>query len=242
MKSLRVVVVLLAIACVSSVASASLFVDDFEAYTAGSALHGQGGWKGWDNDPSGGAPASNAQANSGSISAAIGGTADLVHEFDCAGGILEFSAMQYIPDGTTGESFFILLNQYNDGGPQDWSVQLNFNLGTGIVTSNFGGDATASIVYGQWVELKFDIDLDGNTIDEYYNGTLLSTHVWDDTGNDTFGCIDLFANGASPVYYDDIMLDNLTLRGIDLSGDEKINFKDFAVLAAWWLDGQLWPQ
>ncbi len=207
MRNLRVVVVLLAIVGLSSVASAGLVVDDFESYAAGSALHGQGGWKGWDNTPAAGAPASSVQANSGSISAEINGDADLVHEFGFAGGNLELSAMQYIPDGTTGESFFLLLNTYNDGGPYDWSVQLNFNVGSGIVTSDFSEQdpkETASIVYGQWVELKFVIDLDGNTIDEYYNGTLLSTHVWDDNVNGTLGCIDLFANGASPIYYDDI--------------------------------------
>jgi len=225
----------------SRIAPLTIYYEDFDSYAAGSALHGQGGWKGWDNAPGAGAPASNAQANSGAISAEIAGAADLVHEFDLAGEDLTISAMQYIPAGSTGESFFLLLNTYNDGGPYDWSVQLNFNLGTGAITSDFGDGATASIVYGQWVELKFDIDLDGNTIDEYYNGALLSTHVWDDTGNATLGCIDLFANGASAVYYDDIILDSLTLRRTDLSGDEKINFKDFAELALWWLDEQLWP-
>jgi hypothetical protein len=204
MRNLRVVVMLLVIVGVSSVASASLFMDNFESYADGSDLHGQGGWKGWDNDPTWGAPASSAHANSGNISAEIGGSADLVHEFDFAGGSLELSAMQYIPDGGAGQSYFLLLNTYNDGGPYDWSVQLNCNLDTGIVTSDFGGGATANIVFDQWVELKFAIDLDGNTIDEYYNGTLLSSHVWDDTGNATLGCIDLFANGASPIYYDDI--------------------------------------
>ena len=34
-----------------------------------------------------------------------------------AGGIVEVSAMQYIPSGTTGVTYFILLNTYNDGGP-----------------------------------------------------------------------------------------------------------------------------
>ena len=204
MRNLRIVVLVLAIVGVSSVASASLFMDDFESYAAGSALHGQGGWKGWDNDPAWGAPASNVQASSGSISAEIAGNADLVHEFGLAGGILELSAMQYVPTGATGQSFFLLLNTYNDGGPYDWSVQLNCDLAAGIITSDFGGGATANILYDQWIELKFNIDLDGNTIDEYYNGALLSTHQWDDTGNATLGCIDLFANGASPIYYDDI--------------------------------------
>jgi len=164
MRSLRVVVVLLAIVGVSSVASASLFVEDFDSYAAGSQMHGQGGWKGWDNDPTRTAPASSVQANSGSISAAIGGNADLVHEFDFAGGNLELSAMQYIP----------------------------------------GGGTSVPIKWGEWVQLKFVIDLDNNTVHEYYDGTLLSAHSWDDTGHGTLQCIDLFANNASSIYYDDI--------------------------------------
>ena len=206
MRNVKVVVVLLAILGVSSVASAALFVDDFEGYAAGSALHGQGGWKGWDNTPGAGAPASNVQASSGAISAEIAGGADLVHEFGLAGGVLEMSVMQYIPSGSTGNSFFLLLNTYNDGGPYDWSVQLNCDLAGGVITSDFGAGATANIVYDQWVKVKFDIDLDGNTIDEYYNGTLLATHQWDDTGNATLGCIDLFANNASAIYYDDVTI------------------------------------
>jgi hypothetical protein len=204
MRNLRVVVVLIAIVGVSSVASASLFVEDFDSYDPGSSLHGQGGWKGWDNDPTWTAPASGAQAYSDGISAAIGGTADLVHQFDFAGEILELSAMQYIPDGGSGQNFFILLNQYNDGGPYDWSVQLNCDLDAGLIVSDFGGGAALPIIRGEWVELKFVIDLAANTVDEYYGGYLLSSHQWDDTGHGTLQCIDLFGNGASPIYYDDI--------------------------------------
>ena len=204
MRNLRVVVVVLAILGVSSVASASMFMEDFESYAAGSAMHGQGGWKGWDNTAGAGAPASSLYAYSGSNSVEIIGTADLVHEFDQAGGEWEFSAMQYIPSGTTGTTYFLLLNTYNDGGPYDWSVQLACNLDTGVITSDLGGAATANISYGQWVELKFAIDLDNNTVDEYYNGALLSTHQWDDNVHGTLGCIDLYGNGASSVYYDDI--------------------------------------
>ncbi len=204
MRNLRIVVVVLAIVGVSSIASASVYTEDFDSYAAGSAMHGQGGWKGWDNVPGAGAPVSTAYAYSGTNSVEIIGSADLVHEFDQAGGQWEFSAMQYIPDGTTGTTYFLLLNTYNDGGPYDWSVQLAYNLDTGILTSDFGGGATAPIAYEQWVELKFNIDLDGNTVDEYYNGALLSTHVWDDNVHGTLGCIDLYGNNASSVYYDNI--------------------------------------
>lgn len=202
----RYLVAIVVLVGVCAVAPAADFFDGFESYATGSALHGQGGWKGWDNTAGAGAPASSAQAYSGSKSVEIVGSADLIHEFDASGGLWEFTAMQYLPSGTTGETFFILLNQYNDGGPYDWSVQINFNLGTGTVTSENLGSGTASIVYDRWIELKFVIDLTNNTVDEYYGGELLSSHQWDNDNHGTIGAIDLYGNGASSVYYDDIDL------------------------------------
>jgi hypothetical protein len=204
MRNLRVVVVVLIISGISSVASA-VFTEDFEAYAVGSQMHGQGGWKGWDNISAQSAPVSNAYAYSGTNSVEIDGYADLVHEFDISGGIWEFSVMQYIPSGGTGQNYFILLNEYNDGGPYGWSVQLNCNLDTGWIVSDNGGGASLPIKYDQWVELKFDIDLDSDIVDEYYDGDLLSSHQWDtwNMGN-TIAAIDLFGNYASPVYYDSI--------------------------------------
>jgi len=179
-----------------------VFAEDFESYAAGSDLHGQDGWKGWDNTAGAGAPASDALAASGLNSVEIIGSADLVHEFDLAGGMLEFSAMQYIPSGTTGTTYFILLNSYDDGANQDWSVQTTFDLAAGTIGFWHGGEAT--ILYDQWVELKYIIDLDNNTVDKYYNGELIVTDQWDDNVHGTLGAIDLFGNGASSVYYDDI--------------------------------------
>lgn len=57
---------------------------------------------------------------------------DLVHEFDVAGGVWVFSAMQYIPSGGTGTTYFILLNSYGDGSTiRDWSIQTQYNLTVG---------------------------------------------------------------------------------------------------------------
>lgn len=206
MKNLRVAVMFLAIASVCSVASAGVFSEDFESYAAGSSLHGQGGWKGWDNTASAGAPTSNSYAVSGSNSVEIVPAADLVHEFDITGGKWEFSVMQYIPSGATGTSFFILLNTYNDGGSKDWSVQTQFHLDTAAITTQYDGSATATIVYDQWVEFKCVIDLDNNTVDEYYNGVFFSTHQWDGDLHDTLQAIDLYGNNASSIYYDDITI------------------------------------
>ena len=206
MRYLKVVVVILLIAGISSVASADIFGEDFESYANGSALHGQGGWKGWNNTSSAGAPVSNLYSYSGSNSVEVVSSADLVHEFDLAGGRWELSIMQYIPGGTNGESWFILLNTYSDNGAQDWSVQLDFNLATGAITSNYDDGTLANIVYDKWVEIKCVIDLDNNTVDEYYNGELISTHRWDDNNHNTLGCIDLYGNGASSIYYDDLKI------------------------------------
>ena len=68
MKALKIVAVIVAIVGLSSVASASIFMEDFESYAPGSQMHGQGGWKGWDNTPGAGAPLSSAYAHSGSNS------------------------------------------------------------------------------------------------------------------------------------------------------------------------------
>ncbi|MCP4607984.1 MAG: hypothetical protein GY845_04640 [Planctomycetes bacterium] len=206
MRYLQVVVMILLIAGISSVASAEIFSEDFESYANGSALHGQGGWKGWNNDSSAGAPVSSLYSYSGSNSVEVVGSADLVHEFDHAEGRWELSIMQYIPSGTKGNSWFILLNTYNDNGAQDWSVQLVFDLGTGEITSDYDNGTLANIVYDKWVEIKCVIDLDNNSVDEYYNGVLISTHRWDDSNNKTIGCIDLYGDGADSIYYDDLII------------------------------------
>ena len=208
MKNSRFLVFILAIVGVYSVAPAQQFMDDFESYAAGSQMHGQGGWKGWDNVAGAGAPASSAYAYSGSNSVEIIGSADLVHEFDISGGRWVLSTMQYIPSGTTGSTYFILLNTYNDGAnaAKDWSVQWNMNMATGTINLELGS-GTANIVYDQWVELKCIINLDENTVDEYYNGELISTHQWDDNVNGTLQCIDLYGNSASSVYYDDVKVE-----------------------------------
>ena len=183
-----------------------LFVADFDAYEAGTDLHGVDGWKGWDNTAGAGAPVSDTVALSGTNSVEIVGSADLVHEFDIAGGVIEFSAMQYIPSGTSGTSYFILLNSYDDGANQDWSVQTLFNLDAGTVSSYYVEGSEAEIVFDEWVSMDLVIDLDNNTVVEYYNGVELASHQWDDNEHGTLGAIDLYGNGASSVYYDDITI------------------------------------
>ncbi|MBN2130824.1 MAG: LamG domain-containing protein [Sedimentisphaerales bacterium] len=190
------------------IAGDSLFLDRFDAYEAGSEVHGQGGWKGWFNDAGAGAPVSDANDPVGAGAVEILGSSDLVHEFDVAGGAVEFTAMQYIPSGTTGTTYFILMNTYNDENQGlDWSIQTNFNLETGEITAWSGLTEATSIIYDQWVQLKYVIDMDANTVVEYYNGIQIDSRAWDPEGeHNTLQAVDLYGNGASSVYYDDIMV------------------------------------
>ncbi len=209
MRFVRITLLALLVLGMGAVVSASVMNEDFESYAVGSDLHGQAGWKGWDNTATAGAPVSDAYAYSGTQSVEVIGSSDLVHEYDVEGGVWVFSAMQYIPSGGTGETYFILLNSYDDGANQDWSEQMVFNLGTGTLSSTYVPETTTDIVYDQWVELKFVIDLDNNTVDIYYNGALLTNHEWDNDDHGTIGAIDLYGNNASSVYYDDIVVQSL---------------------------------
>ena len=209
MRVLRVLAIAVAVVSFCSTAGAQAFMEDFESYAAGTDLQNVGGWKGWDGAAGASAPVSDAFAYSGSNSVEIVPAADLVQEFDIAGGKWVFSTMMYIPSGGSGITYFILLNSYDDGANQDWSVQTLFDLGTGTLSSYYVAGSGADIIYDEWVEVKIVIDLDGNTVEEYYNGVEFASHQWDDTENDTIGAVDLYGNGASSVYYDNILLETL---------------------------------
>ena len=78
--------------------------DNFDSYATGSQLHGQGGWKGWDNNPAAGALTSSAQARSAPNSAAIVGASDLVHQYSgYTSGQWVYTAWQYVPTNFTGQ-------------------------------------------------------------------------------------------------------------------------------------------
>ncbi|MFZ2358384.1 MAG: S8 family serine peptidase [Anaerolineae bacterium] len=186
--------------------------DNFDSYATGSQLHGQGGWKGWANDPAAGALTSGAQFRSSPNSAEILGATDLVHEYAETDGQWVYTAWQYVPTSFTGQSYFILLNSYDDAGAtNNWSAQVMFDGGTNLVTNDGGvSGGSAALVKGQWVELRLELDLDADIGAFYYNGNLLYSGTWSGQvsggGATTFAAVDLFANTGSVVYYDDMSL------------------------------------
>ncbi|MCP4646258.1 MAG: hypothetical protein GY852_00795 [bacterium] len=179
------------------------WVENFDSYTAGEGLAGQGGWFPWENNIAYDAYVTTAQARSAANSLEIEPTSDIVQEFGIMSGQPTITAYNYIPSGSTGDQFFILLTVYM-GPDSDWALQIKFNSTDGqvIVTE---GSAIVPIVYDQWVEVKVEIDLGADSQSIYYNGSLLETIAWSpSSGIYQFGALDLFSDGGSSIYWDDI--------------------------------------
>jgi uncharacterized repeat protein (TIGR01451 family) len=78
-----------------------------------------------------------------------------------------------------------------------------------MLDEGISGNSQAYVA-DDWVQIRVEIDLDNDTQDFYYDGALFYSGTW--TGHVSGGgapiieAVDLFANGASAVYYDDISL------------------------------------
>lgn len=188
------------------------WADNFDSYATDLLLHGVGGWKGWGNSSSAAAYTRDEYAYSTPNSVEIATTSDLVHEYaGYTSGQWIYTAWQYIPTAFSGESYFILLNQYDDAGTNNnWSVQLDFNSTTNQVVNTGASAGTLPLIKDQWVEIRVEIDLDADTQSVYYDDDLLYSGTWTNEvsggGIANIGAVDLFANSASAVYYDNISL------------------------------------
>lgn len=115
-----------------------------------------------------------------------------------------------------GESYFLLLSDYTDGAGTDneWSVQLKLSSYSLTIESD-GDYVSLPLILDEWVEIRVEIDLDGDWMEIYYNDTFLVEKAWTDgpdhggTGELNIGAVDLYANLATPVYYDDLSLEQV---------------------------------
>ena len=202
----------LAMAC--NAIAAITFLDYFESYAVGSDIAGQNSWQGWDSNPAAGALVSDTYAYSGTQSVNISGASDLVRTFSGrTSGSWSFRIQQYVPSTLQGDSYFLLLDQYQDQGPYDWAVQINTDITNGVVHSEFANHATVPLVTDAWVELRCDINLDANTVTEYYNNQLLGTHQWSSEVNG-IEAVDLYGNSSTPVYYDNLLITEIPEPGV----------------------------
>jgi len=98
-----------------------------------------------------------------------GTAAYLIHEFTgVSSGECIFTAYQYIPNDFSGETNFLLLNTYNNGGPYHWSNALAFNSDTGNFESWEG--ETLPIEFDEWIEIRVEIDFVADWQEIYYDG------------------------------------------------------------------------
>jgi hypothetical protein len=184
--------------------------DDFESYPLGN-LCGQRGWEAWDDNPAACADVTDEEAFSGTQSLRLDADEDMVHLFDLEGGRWTARAMTLVPEDAEGAGYFIMLNTYQHFGPYDWAVQLELNADLGFIEAQEAGFEIATLVKGEWVELRIEIDLDADTADYFYNGEqFVFSNEWSDGGDARIECIDLFTPLMS-FYYDDVSL----TEGID---------------------------
>ena len=169
----------------------------------------------------------------------VDGSADAVQVLDITEGKWVLTAMQYIPSGTSGTTRFHMQNTYRNG-TIGRSVQWFFSLSDGTIGDDYDTSASAHIIYDEWIELKLVMDLDNDLLEQYYNGELISTRAWVYSGSSQIQSIDLYGNGASSVYYDDIKiqdyLSSLVTAHEPTPEDDATDVLRDAVLA--WVAGQ----
>jgi len=115
-----------------------------------------------------------------------------------------------------GNSYFILLSDYTDGAGQEnkWAVQLRFDSYSLIVECEHDA-INLPLILDKWTEIRVEINLDGDWMEIYYDGDFLIEKEWTAGPNNGYdgllniAAVDLFAYGATPVYYDDLSLEQV---------------------------------
>jgi hypothetical protein len=221
MKGLWAIAAVTLVAAAPATVEAQFFSENFDSYLAGSQIGGQGGWELWDNNPAANTTVSNAQSFTSPNSLLIAGGADVVRRFTGVNsGIWYAKARIFVPSTSTGEVWFIMLNRYAPlATNNNWSVQL-VSCVSGCTTAgalpgmavNLGGSGnpgtgSAPLITDQWVDVRVEINLTSNTYNLFYNHVLIDTKPWQVGGVNEVGAFDLFSNGASQGFMDDIWLD-----------------------------------
>lgn len=225
MRRILLVCAVVAVVVGGAPAEAQVFFENFDSYAAGSNIAGQGGWETWGGAAAANTTVTNAQSYSSPNSLFVAGGADIVHQFGgITTGLWYGKAWTYVPSTQVGEMFFIMMNRY-DGGTCagtdcNWSIQVALCRSgcttTGAVAgavanlggSDVAGTGTAPLITNQWVEVMAEINLDANTYSVYYDGVLFDGPLpWTQTGDINIANFDLYSNGSSESYMDNIWLD-----------------------------------
>jgi hypothetical protein len=201
--------------------SAIAWDDNFDSYSPG-GLVGQSTWEGWDLNPAFDANVTNALARSAPNSVEILTTSDVTNDMGGlqSGGLWLMTAWSFVPGNATGEQYFIMLNQYNPTGtPDNWSIQVKLDATNNVILDDIVGGATLPLIRDTWIKVEVAIDLDGNIQTFFYNDQVLYSDSWTEhvsgLGNPTIAVLDLFSNGGTPVFWDDLSLVDVTVTAVE---------------------------
>ncbi len=204
-------VAVLALAVPATV-QAQFFSDNFDGYASGSGIIGQGGWEGWDGNPGADASVTSGQAASLPNSLAVSGGADVVQVFSgVSGGTWYAKVKTFVPSSQTGNLYFIILDEYAHGGPYHWAVQMRLSASEGVVENVGGTDVPGAgsvpIITDEWVEILVEIYLGTNQYAVSYGGAFVDSQQWTVEGRLEVAAFDLFSDGSTESYMDDVWLD-----------------------------------
>ena len=160
-------------------------------------------------------------------------------------------------DGLTNQ-YQGLIGKRNTWAAADMMWQIECEISSGVVRIQREGnpdiqDSSFVLETGEWEHVAFTFD--GTTSTLYRNGEVVASGDFSFGGNPdaalVLGCS--VAGGGNPFNgaLDDIRIYNRALSSDeimyisssapDMHPDNKIDFKDFAVLGGAWLDEQMWP-
>ncbi len=200
-----------------------VWTDDLETYAPGSGILGQGGWTAWGDDPTWDSLVTDAKANSGRNSLDVVGNSDSVYRFNINHGTIDtgqwiVTAKVFIPADMVGAdgSYFILMSEYDGNSSNFAATQVRIDPNTSNFVADFSGE-TLPLIFDTWFEFRVEIDLDNNTQEFYIADELLFSDVWTQyITQHQLQALDLFANGSSSVYYDDLTLAPAQTHCLDL--------------------------
>ena len=242
---------LLAAACGWVTSASAQWCENFDTYSSGSTIAGQGGWELWCIGGSDALVSSNF-ARSAANSLRIGPGADVVQRIaGVNSGQWTFTFWTYYPSSASGEGWINVMNNYAAGCASGaftndmWSTATIF--GFGLVQPWGTSGVPASLITDQWVEYRLEVNLATDTFDEFY-GTeqMMFGAPWSSNvgagGLVAIDAVDIFSDasgGVDGMYFDDI---SLVEAGAscpggggcvgDLDGDGDTDLADLGILLA----------
>jgi hypothetical protein len=249
------------LSCALASSASAQWLDGFDSYSLG-PLAAQSLWDEWFSSTNVDANVDSTFAFTPGQSLMIVGTNDVVWDFANStggrptSGKWAASVKTYVPTGTTGASWYILLNEYSN--PLQYSVQVKFDATLGKVID---GVNQRGIRYDRWVSLVIAIDLDNDRYDSWYGDLPLAENRSWTAGvgtlqlavNDCYGD----AGGCSGIWYDDDRLDKcaggplvLTTKPNPIGPNKLLTFYsqspllgtgDLGMLFLWSVNGSLFP-